>query len=342
MKILFILFFFVSCAKISYVAEQGLGQIALEYDDIDNIDFLNDPKQNQKFKEKIRVIENAKNYFFNYFALEQNNIYDEVKILNQKAVTYLVIHSPPNEIKAIETSFPIVGRFPYLGFFSVDSAKNYKEEKEKENFHTYMRPVYAYSTLNHYLWPFDDNILSSFFYFKDKDLTELIFHELVHTILFVGDNVSFNENLAQFIAKKLAIDFYKYSKKEQQKLKDLKKKNRKLLQLIVQKSKELNAKYKKQPKKFEMVLNKFLVNDFTPSIKRLCSQIEIKKCWPLKETWNNARFAALGTYEAKQDKMNEVFKLYDLPLKEFVIELIKKEKNYNNKKDFLTYLKESK
>jgi predicted aminopeptidase len=334
-----ILFLFISCAKVSYIAEQGLGQLSLEYNDIDNEDFLKDPKQSEKYKEKVRLIEKAKKYFFDYYGLKETSIYDEVKILDQEAVTYLVIHSKASEIKAISTSFPIVGSFPYLGFFSKESALEFKNKKMKEGFHTYIRPVYAYSTLNHPLMPFDDNILSSFFHYKDKSLVELVFHELVHTVIFVGDNVGFNENLAQFISEKMSVEYFNYSKSDQTKMINQKTKFLNLNREIVSMSKDLNQQYKKQNSEYDLILKVFLEKRFIPNVKELCEKTGIKNCWPLKEKWNNARFAALGTYEGKREVLSEIYKQYNLNLADFVLMLINKEKQFDEKTSFVEFLK---
>jgi predicted aminopeptidase len=336
-KYLLLSLLFFSCAKFAYISEQGLGQVALEYNDIDNDDFIKDPNQSKVHKEKVLLIEKAKTYFYKYFDLEQVSIYDEVKILDQKAVTYLVIHAPINEVRAIETSFPLVGSFPYLGFFSIKSAKEFKQEKEEQGFHTYLRPVYAYSTLNHPLWPFDDNILSSFFYYKDKDLVELIFHELVHTVLFVGDNVEFNENIAQFIAAQLVKDYFQYNQLELEKLKQLNLKKKEINMLITQSSKELNLLYQGNDDA-PQVMNKYLKNIFIPNIKKQCQKLSLAKCWPLTEQWNNARFAAFGTYEAKQDLLAEIYIKSKLGLKKYVLKLIHLAKKHNKKEDFLKML----
>jgi predicted aminopeptidase len=336
---LLILFLFISCAKVSYIAEQGVGQLSLEYGDIDNAEFLNDPNQDEKYKHKVRIIEKAKKYFFKYYGLEESSIYDEVKILDQKAVTYLVIHSEVDKIKAIETSFPIVGSFPYLGFFSKKSAMEFESSKQKEGFHTYMRPVYAYSTLNHPLLPFDDNILSSFFHYNDKALVELVFHELVHTIIFVGDNVGFNENLAQFISEKMIIEYFNYSKEDQSRIIIKKEKFLKLNKKIVSLMEKLRTQYKIKKTGSDRILLDFLKNEFLPTITDLCAQLGIESCWPRKEEWNNARFAALGTYEGKRDELEEIFVKYKLDLKDFVLMLIKKEKQFDENTSFIEFLK---
>jgi len=92
-------------------------------------------------------------------------------MLENSAVTYLVVASPFNEIKAVETCFPVMGCFPYLGFFNLNSAKNFAKEKENENYVTWIRPVYAYSTLGY----FTDTILSSFFIIPTTSWLNLFF-----------------------------------------------------------------------------------------------------------------------------------------------------------------------
>lgn len=331
---------FVSCAKVSYLAEQGIGQVSLEYDDIDVPEFLKDPNQDSKHKEKVRLIQKAKKFFYQYFDLAEVPIYDEVKMLGRSAVTHLVIYSPKDEIKAVSTWFPIMGNFPYLGFFDPNSAQEFMAEKKKEGFSVYMRPVYAYSTLNHPLMPFDDNILSSFFHYGDRDLVELIFHELVHTILFVGNNVNFNENLAQFIGEKLSIIYHQDSKEQLEIIQKQKKRqynlNRKIASLIS----ELKAEYKKTKNVIpaQKVLDQFLKERFHPSLSKLCREQKRKSCSFQKGVWNNARFAAFGTYEGKRSQLEDVYEKYNLSLKDFVLLLMKKADEFDGNSEFIHFL----
>ena len=65
--------------------------------------------------------------------------------------------------------------------------------------------MHAYSTLGY----FNDHILSSFFYYNEHQLAEMIFHELFHTIFFVKNEVDLNENLAQYFAQQLTMEFFK-------------------------------------------------------------------------------------------------------------------------------------
>lgn len=211
MKIAWILlsFFLLSCSKTHYLIKQGLGQVALEWNDRDVVDVLNDPKISNEIKNKIKLIEEAKAYFYKSMAAKPTAIYDEVKFLDQDAVSYLVTVTPHDSLRPVMVSFPFYGQFPYLGFFSVEDAKEYaKEWSEKEHF-SFMRPVYAYSTLNQ--WIADDNILSSFFHYDDFSLVHMIMHELIHTVFFVKNEVSFNEHVAEYLAEILSNLFGSYS-----------------------------------------------------------------------------------------------------------------------------------
>src|SRR5690606_11560390 len=94
--------------------------------------------------------------------------------------------------------FPLLGSFPYKGFFDYNMALKEQEKLKEENFDTYIGVVGGWSTLG---W-FTDPILSNMLSRKEGELADLIVHELTHGTLFVKDSVEFNENLATFIGNK--------------------------------------------------------------------------------------------------------------------------------------------
>lgn len=338
--LLLLFIFLASCAKLSYMVEQGMGQISLELSGEDNADVLADPKIEDRFKRKIKLIEKAKNYFFTTLELPESKIYGETTFLNQDAVTYLVIHSPKNKIKAVETYIPFAGTFPYLGFFSLTSAKKYRDDLINDDYHTYLRPVYAYSTLNHPMIPFHDNILSSFFHYKDDDLVNLVFHELVHTVLFVDNETQFNENLAQFVADGLMKEYLSQNNNYLDEKKRKSQKNSVLTKQIVSLGKELELKYQNNQKKSDKILASFLKDKFIPSLSSKCEELSIKRCWPILGTWNNARFAATFTYEKKRDVLEQIYEKNFKTIKDFLLYIIKIEDDFNGDTTFIKFLKE--
>lgn len=325
-----IVFNFFSCAKLGYIVEQGQGQISLLMNSRDNQKILEDPNIKNDIKEKIKLIEKYKLFFFNYFDQKPNDIYSETTFLKNKAVTYLVIRSPYDKIKASKECFPFVGCFPYLGFFSKKSAVKYKNEWAKKGYYTYMRDVYAYSTLGN----FEDRILSSFFYYDNYQLAELIFHELFHTIFFVKNDVKLNENLANFIGKELVKLYFKTSTKLVQKHFD----NQKVSRTISIKINQLISEYKvilskNQPNskgQSDLLLNKFIASRFNNEMLKTCHHLKLKKCYPIKKKWDNAKFAAMGTYEAEQKYINKLFNKSDKNVAKLYNFLKSNLKTYNN------------
>ena len=339
------LFNLFSCAKVSYLWDQGWGQVSLFSRGKKNEDILKDVRISPGKKEKIKNIQTYKKHFYEYWKKKPAAIYEETTFLKQKAVTYLVIASPHNEIKAREECFPFMGCFPYLGFFSEKKANRHAQELEEESWVTYVRPVYAYSTLGY----FNDNILSSFFYYNDYDLAELVFHELFHTIFFIKGEVDLNENLANYFGKEMALEYFKVTKEERAKRESQKEKQEKLNQRVVKLANELNDLYaKRSPRsktESQELFKGFYDNTFLPEVKELCSELEMKQCSILQRKWNNASLAAFLTYEKAGNDIEALRKRHGLGLKEFFFFIEKKYKTYEKEdpdESFTKYLLEAK
>ena len=326
--LLILLSFFSSCAKTMYLTKQASGQIALEWNGIDNEQVLSDSSVSDEHKRKIKLIQKYKNYFYKYFKKEKTSIYDETTFLKTKAVTYLVIASPKDKIKPIIFNFPIVGSFPYIGFFDLDDAKEFQNDRSEEGLSTYIRPVYAYSTLNKL--PFYDNILSSFFYYDDEKLAELIFHELTHTIFFIEDEISLNESLAEVISKYMVYEYFHKSELEISKIKNSYTRMKKISKKITSLTHQLSDEYKKS-EDFEKTLKLFIEQKFRPEISTQCKELQIPKCWPLKGEWNNARFSAFLTYQKNQNLFENIKVQKNLSVKALLSYIVEEYKQYKDK-----------
>lgn len=339
-SLLLLLLLLTSCSKSLYIYKQAIGQISLEINAKENDKILKDPKIDQKIKDKISKIQQYKKYFFDYFKKDMTSIYDETTFLKQKAVTYLVIASPYNKVEPLRVSFPTVGSFPYLGFFEKEDALEYEKEKQNEGYDTFVRPVYAYSTLNQ--WIFNDNILSSFFNYNDHDLAELIFHELVHTIFFVKNEVSFNESLAQYFGERLTEDYYHYSDEKKEKLKKQKERRQEYGQMISYFAKELNQIYSKEQitrDRAKELFKNYHDTIMESSFNKFCETYKISDCSKLNENWNNARLAAYLTYQKEQNLIEKIHKKYNFSLKKLLEFFEKQYKVYLNSQSKSTFTK---
>ena len=337
---------FLSCAKIQYVYDQGIGQMSILNHGIENELVLKDPKIPDSQKDKIRNIEKYKNYFFDYIQKPAGKIYSKTTFLRTKPVSHMVVVSPYNKVEALHECFWFVGCFPYLSFFEEKKAQIYAERKRKNDFITYERPVYAYSTLNY----FTDTILSSFFYYGEEQLAELIFHELFHTLFFIKGDVDMSENLAQYFGLELQFEYFKVV--GQDKNIRVKKESNfyRLRQKVLEKIEDLNRLYEeKQPPgrtEASLILEGFLKDDFYPNIEKFCKEIQIdqKECFPLSSKWNNASFAAYMTYEKNIEQIRILHEKSRKNLKDFYEYLVveyERFQNQNDKETFAEYLFES-
>lgn len=342
---IFLLLFSAGCARLGYLTEQGIEQVKIQWvNDRRNVDILNDPEVPEKIKHKILLVEEYKKFFYHYFGSKSTAIYTRTTMLENEAVSYLVIASPHTKIEAHEFKFPFVGSFPYIGFFKKKSAKRFAKDLEKdENLVTYIRPVYAYSTLGY----LEDRILSSFFEYNDIELAELVFHELFHTIFFIKNEVDLNENLANFYGKELLKEYFK----DQNQLTDYLAREEKkeiLSERVVQLIAILQAEFDKlggflTDEKADELTQRFVEEVFKPDLRALCTQLKLPEAdCEFKHKWNQASFAAFLTYEKEQDFLTGLKDYLKLDLKGFLSWLRKEYEKYQKLDpdlSFMEYLK---
>ena len=96
--------------------------------------------------------------------------------------------------------FPIVGRVPYLGFFTEAGADRALAAMNAAGLEGYKRTAGAYSTLG---W-FRDPVIPSMLRWDEPDLAETVFHELAHATLWVPGSVTFNESFASVVGEESA------------------------------------------------------------------------------------------------------------------------------------------
>ncbi len=333
-----------SCAKLGYLTEQGIQQAKIQWRGKSNEEILKDPKVSEEYKRKIQLVGEYKKFFYEYFGEKKTGIYSKTSMLENKAVTYLVVASAHTKIEAHEFEFPFMGSFPYIGFFKLDSAKQFAKDLEKDDkLVTWIRPVYAYSTLGY----LEDRILSSFFEYDDVELAELIFHELFHTVFFVKDEVDLNENLAILYGKEMLQVYFKDHPELKKYLSNEEKKTL-LSKRVVELIGILQTEFEKlggflTHSKADQMTASFVEEVFKPDMRALCAKLILPEddC-ELKENWNQASFAAFLTYEENQDFLEKLKKQENLDLKQYLswirIEYKKYEKQ-NKVDSFTDYLK---
>lgn len=165
---------------------------------------LESDKLSEDQKKKIKLSQEVRQFAFDVLKLNYSDNYTHFVQLDRNYITYTVLAAYKWKFEPYLWNFPFIGLAPYKGYYNEESAKAEAESMKEKDFDTYVRGVSAYSTLG----KLNDPLLSSMLRYKDHDLVNTLIHELVHTTLFIKDNIDFNERLAVFVAGKGTEIFY--------------------------------------------------------------------------------------------------------------------------------------
>lgn len=198
-----IIFLFSGCqlGHVIYVSYSHLSMLN-SAEPIDEV--LQYGKLTEEQKRKIFLTQEVKNFAYDKLGIKKSKNYSKYVDLGRPYVVYNVNASEKWKFEPYLWNFPIIGKAPYIGFFSEEKALAEAAEMQKKNYDTSVGGVRAYSTLGN----LTDPLLSSMLSYSDYNLSNTIIHELVHTHLFIRDNINFNERLAVFVANKGTEMFY--------------------------------------------------------------------------------------------------------------------------------------
>ncbi|MBC7742954.1 MAG: aminopeptidase [Bdellovibrionaceae bacterium] len=153
---------------------------------------------------KINLTQEVRKFSFEQLGLSKSKNYTEYIDLKRPYVTYAVMAAYKWKLEPYLWKFPFIGKAPYKGYYNEKMAQQEASEMKSKDFDVYVRGVAAFSTLG----KLTDPLLSSMLNYSEHDLVNTIIHELVHTTLFIKDNIDFNERLAVFVAGKGTELFY--------------------------------------------------------------------------------------------------------------------------------------
>jgi predicted aminopeptidase len=195
---------------ITYGIQQGMGQLRIVRNARPVEEFMADPNFPDSLKQKLRLIDEIRKFAIDSLGLKDTENYKTLFDQKGEEVMWVVTACEPFHFKPKTWDFPVVGNVPYKGYFNKEKAMAEAKRLKDEGWDVAVRNPGGWSTLG---W-FTDPILTGMLNRGDGDLASLIIHEMVHATLWVPDSVTFNENLASFIADTASYDFLrvKYGK----------------------------------------------------------------------------------------------------------------------------------
>lgn len=167
-------------------------------------DVLNDPALSDVTRGKLELVVQARSFAGRDLKLDVGDSYTSYADIGRDTLALVLSASPPDQLAAYTWWFPVVGRVPYKGFFSLEAAQKEQRKLEEKNYDTYLRTTSAFSTLG---W-FPDPLLNTVLRQDSVGLVETVIHEVTHNTLFVSGQVKFNESFANFVGSVGAIEFF--------------------------------------------------------------------------------------------------------------------------------------
>ncbi|MCH7992210.1 MAG: aminopeptidase [Gemmatimonadetes bacterium] len=165
---------------------------------------LNDTTVDADTRAKLAYVVEARRFAAAELGIDVGDSYTMYTELDRDTLAIVVSAAYKDRLVPKTWWFPIVGRMPYKGHFSLQSALDEQASLEAEGYDTYIRPTAAFSTLG---W-FNDPVLSTALRTDEVEVVSTVLHELAHQHLFVPGHVGFNESFATFVGRVGAVRFF--------------------------------------------------------------------------------------------------------------------------------------
>ena len=314
-SILFAVLILFNLETASYFLMQAKGGLNVAFNTQAISEIINDKTQPDSLRKRLKYIEVIKKFGIDSLGL--NNIqrnYSTFFNQNGKPLVYVLVVADAFKLKTKTFDFPIIGSFQYKGFFEKEAALKEELKFKKMGFDTKISEASAYSTLGYLPEP----ILSSMLWRSDASLSDLIFHEMTHSTVFVKNDHELSENLANFVGNYGANRFiiYKFGTNSlaYRQFVSRKKFGQSYQVFMNRASKSLDSLYVNFPQNITFEEKKRQKTKLFALI--MASQDTLMASFPLlkfklfdpKSPPNNADFAGYLTYHAQQNKMDSIYK----------------------------------
>jgi predicted aminopeptidase len=188
-----------------YIVQAGFGQLDLWSRGRTIEEVLDDRDTDERTKVLLEEVGHIRK-FATAQGLKTKGNYEHYVELDRPAVIWFLTASKELAFEPRLWTFPIVGSFPYTGWFDREEAIEMYKRLERDGWDVYVRRVRAYSTGG---W-FNDPVLSTMLSHEDdafRSLANVLFHELTHANILINNQSTYNESIASFVGDQMADEY---------------------------------------------------------------------------------------------------------------------------------------
>ena len=162
------------------------------------------PKTDPNTRAKLELVLDARTFAADSLHLDADESFTTYSKLDSDTLVLVVGAAYRDRLRPYTWWFPIVGRVPYKGYFTMGGALDEAKSLESQGLDTYVRPASAFSTLG---W-FADPVVSSTLHEDTASLANTVIHELTHNTFYAPGQAVFNESFANFVGAHGAMRFF--------------------------------------------------------------------------------------------------------------------------------------
>lgn len=155
--------------------------------------------------DKLRLVTEARQFAESALGLDAGKSFTQYSRLDRDTLVLVLSAAYRDRLKRKTWWFPVVGTFPYKGFFDFDEAVRTRDQLDAEGFDVTLGASSAFSTLG---W-FNDPLVSTTVKQDSVSLVNTVIHELLHNTFFAKGSVPFNESFATFVGGRGAEEFFR-------------------------------------------------------------------------------------------------------------------------------------